>query len=288
MTDNFWRTGTEPVNGFAQFYRDWRPPNETTLPVLALHGSLSQSGSWNALAEAAQTIRMLCPDQRGFGLSGDPGDESGGDSCTAFAADALTLAQRLMPDRIAVMAHSFACSIALDVARKAPDRVAAVVLVDPVVRLQAPPPGAKPPPLELPDSFATLDDAARYFRETEEGAWPDDALHRFVADIMLRDGDSGVWRFPYTVERLRRLRAFTGSPAGDYNLFPKAKDVRCSVLVFRGGASKRFSAQAEQPFADAFPAKPTIVVCPTSGHFPSTTETELVVEAVREFLAGVK
>jgi pimeloyl-ACP methyl ester carboxylesterase len=272
------------VNGFTQFYRDWRPPQESTLPVLALHGSLSQSGSWDALAEASQTIRMLCPDQRGFGRSGDPGD----DSCAAFASDALALAQRLMPDRIVVMAHSFACSIALDAARLDPKRVAAVVLVDPVVRLQAPPPGAKPPPLELPDSFATLADAARYFRETEEGAWPDDALNRFVADIMMRDGDNGPWRFPYTVERLRRLRAFTGSPAGDYSLLPKAKEVHCPVLVLRGGASKRFAAAAEQPFANAFPEKPTIVVCPESGHFPATTETALVVEAVRGFLKGVK
>ena len=218
-----------------------------SLPVLALHGSLSQSGAWIALAETAKTIRMLCPDQRGFGLSEDPGS----DLCSEFAADALALAKRLLPSRFVIMGHSFACSIALEAARIAADNIAAVVLVDPVVRLPTASPTAAPP-LVLPESFATLDDAVRYFRETEEGAWPGDTLERFVEDIMLRDDATGAWRFPYTPARLRRLRAFTASPASDYDLFAKAKAVRCPVLIFRGGASKRFPAAAEAPFVEAF------------------------------------
>jgi len=72
MTTGRWLTGTRPAAGFEQFWREWRPNEEHSLPVLALHGSLTQSGMWIALAETARSIRMLCPDQRGFGLSGDP------------------------------------------------------------------------------------------------------------------------------------------------------------------------------------------------------------------------
>ncbi len=110
-----WRTGAAAINGFRQFWRAWQPREPATLPVLALHGSLTQSGMWKALAEAAGTIPMLCPDQRGFGLSDDPGD----DSCAAFAADAVALAQHLLPARYVIMGHSFACSIALEAARLA-------------------------------------------------------------------------------------------------------------------------------------------------------------------------
>jgi pimeloyl-ACP methyl ester carboxylesterase len=275
-----WRTGTETINGFGQFYRDWQPDAASHPPVLALHGSLTQSGSWIALAETAHTIRMLCPDQRGFGRSAN----TSGDSCAEFAADARTLAERLLPARFAVMGHSFACSIALEVARRAPDLVAAAVLVDPVVPIRKPS-GASAATIAYPESFASSEDAEQHFRETEEGAWPGEPLRRFVHDVMLRE--PGCWRLPYTLERLRRLRAFTASPASDYDLFAKAAAVRCPVLVFRGGASRRFPLEAEPRFLDAFPSRPELIVCPTSGHFPANTETGLVADALTRFLAGL-
>ena len=283
MNSTPWRNGNETINGFRLHYRDWRPLDETSLPVLALHGSLGQSGAWIALAETAKTIRMLCPDQRGFGLSDDPG----ADACGDFAADALALAQRLLPPRFVVMSHSFACSIALDAARTAADKIAAVVLVDPVVRLPTASPTAAPP-LVLPESFAAFEDAVRYFRATEEGDWPGDTLERFVEDIMLRDGAAGTWRFPYTPARLRRLRAFTASPESDYDLFAKAKAVRCPVLIFRGGASKRFAAAAEAPFVAAFASTPALVLCPGSGHFPTASETGIMADTLARFLSGIR
>ncbi|HVU20964.1 MAG TPA: alpha/beta hydrolase [Rhizomicrobium sp.] len=274
-----WHTGHETINGLSLFYRDWRPPEPTGLPVLALHGSLTQSGSWIALAEMAQTLRMLCPDQRGFGLSEDPGS----DTCAEFASDAIALAAKLLPARFVVMAHSFACSIALEVARTSA-HAAAAVLVDPVLPMRKPTTPPAPPQIAYADSFATFEDAMRHFRDTEEGAWPGDTLKRFTHDVTLRDSESGPWRLPYTLERLRRLRAFTASPASDFNLFDKAKEVRCPVLIFRGGESKRFPAEAEQPFCEAFASKPTVVVCPTSGHFPANTEIEIVAAALKRFL----
>jgi pimeloyl-ACP methyl ester carboxylesterase len=279
-----WRTDYHTVNGFSQFCRDWQPRDERCLPVLALHGSLTQSGMWIAPAEAAGSIRMLCPDQRGFGLSADPG----GDSCAEFASDALALAKKLLPERYVVMGHSFACSITLEAARMAAGRIAAVVLVDPVVRTGTPPAAPAAPSTRPPETFATLEEAGRYFRDTEEGKWTDDALRRFVQNIMMRDGESGQWRFPYTPARLRRLRAFAASPASDYNLFAKVKAVRCPVLVFRGGMSKRFPPAAEQPFLEAFASKPKVVVCPKSGHFPTATEPDIVIEELKRFLDGVR
>lgn len=284
MAINHWRSGYGTFNGFTQFYRDSQPCNETHLPVLALHGSLTQSGMWMALAEARRSIRMLCPDQRGFGLSDDPG----GDSCAEFASDALALAETLLPDRYVVMGHSFACSIVLEAAHRTSGQIAAVVLVDPVVRIGPTSAAQAAPSTPSLEAFATREEAERYFRDTEEGEWADDTLRRFVQDIMINDGVSEPWRFPYSGARLARLRAFTASPAGDYNLFAKAEAVRCPVLVFRGGMSKRFPMTAEQPFLQAFASEPKVVVCPRSGHFPTATETGIVIEELERFLEEVR
>src|SRR5262245_51729861 len=106
------------------------------------------------------------------------------------------------------MGHSFACSIALEVAHMAAGQVAAVVLIDPVVHtvtLSAAPTAVSTPLLK---TFATLEEAERHFRETEEGEWAGDMLRRFVQDIMMHDSKSGTWRFPYTTARLHRLAEF--------------------------------------------------------------------------------
>ncbi|HEY4141985.1 MAG TPA: alpha/beta hydrolase [Pseudolabrys sp.] len=287
MASDLWQNGYHAINGIKLFCRDWRPDNETGLPVLALHGSLTQSGMWTETVESLGSVRVLCPDQRGYALTKDTGD----DACVTFASDAVALAHALLPGRYIVMGHSFAASITLETALLASEQVAGVVLVDPVVRIGAPPAAPVANPVSQPESFATLEDAARYVRATEEGVWTDATSQRFVQDIMMRDGDSGLWRFPYTAERLRRLRAFQASVAGDYELFAKAKAVRCPVLIFRGGMSKRFAAAAEQPFLDAFDPsgspKPECVLCPASGHFPTTTEPGIVVAALKRFLSGI-
>lgn len=280
METDRWHTGYHTASGFRQFYRDWRPAAARGLPVLALHGSLTRSSMWIALAEAAGSIRMLCPDQRGFGRSDDPGD----DTCAAFAADAVALARELLPGRYVIMGHSFACTIALDAAQRAAGRIAAVVLVDPLARVGAPSATPRPPSIPATQSFATLAEAEQYVRDSEEGAWPDATLRRYLGDTLMRDDDSGPWRFPFTLERLRRLRAFTASPASDHDLFAKARAVRCPVLIFRGGASKRFPAEAEAPFLAAFALKPKLVLCPQSGHFPTATETGIVAETLTDFL----
>jgi pimeloyl-ACP methyl ester carboxylesterase len=282
MINGSWRSHHFANNSFRQFCRDWRPREESSLPVLALHGSLTQSGMWTVIAETMSSVRMVCPDQRGFGLSDDPGT----DSCAEFAMDALTLAQELSLQRYVVMGHSFACSIALEVAAMAAQRAAAVVLVDPVVRIEPAVQAASP--ISPQDSFATINEAARHFLDTEEGRWTDRALQRFVQDVMIRDVKTAQWHFPYSHARLHRLRTFIASATSDHDLFAKAKAASHPVLIFRGGMSKRFLPSAEQTFMKAFTAKTKIAVCPNSGHFPTATEPDIVAQELKHFFNKVE
>jgi pimeloyl-ACP methyl ester carboxylesterase len=239
---------------------------------------------WIGVAEGVGSARMVCPDQRGYGLSGDP---CSGEAAADFARDAVALANALMLERFTIMGHSFAYAIALQVACMEPGRVAAAVLVDPTVR---DPSGHRQNLAragERPESFPSFAEAVRYFRASEEGAWPRAGLNRFMRELMVSDGGGGTCRWPYTKERLLRLRAFQASAGSDYDI-ANAGRVKCPVLIFRGGLSKRFTAEAERRLRRALPPGARAVLCRKSGHFPSVNEPKRFHDALRKFLAGTR
>ncbi len=280
-----WRSGFETVSNNRMFYRDWRPAGGESLPpVIALHGSLSQGGMWLNTAEKIGTIRFICPDMRGYGRSGDPG---GGDAAVDFAQDAIRLIDALLINRYSVMGHSFAGSIALKVAEMDPDRVASVVLVDPTVRNPKGNRGNLDVAKKRPHRFENIEEARRFWNESEECHWPARNLSRFVRDIMDTEGAGAACKMPFEADRLIRLRGFQASAAGDY--FPEkiAKKVKAPVLVFRGGVSRRFSSEGQKILEAGFSRKPKVVLCPKSGHFPPVQEPAIFNPALTRFLAGV-
>ena len=281
-----WYAGFETVSNFQMFFRDWRPANKTSfLPVIALHGSLIQGGMWSATAEGAGSIRMICPDQRGFGRTDDP---DAGDAASDFARDVIGLADALLLDRFVVMGHSFAASIALAVAAKRPDRVVATVLLDPTVRNASGANANLEASRSRPMDFEDLEQAQKFITDSEEGNWPPARTRRFLSDVLVRDGVNGVLRVPYEKSRILRLREFQASSASDYDPVFWAKRTKCPSLVFRGGASKRFSEKSEKSLMSALPMKSRVIVCLKAGHFPSVTEPTVVQRELKAFLAELK
>lgn len=130
--------------------------------------------------------------------------------------------------------------------------VAAVVLVDPVVQIGTPSTAPTGPSTPLLKPFATLEEAERHFRETEEGEWAGGTVGRFVQDIMMHDSESGTWRFPYTPARLHRLRAFTASPASDYSLFAKVR--AAARALSRACVSRRYEQALSVACRATFPS----------------------------------
>lgn len=281
-----WYAGFETVSNFQLFFRDWRPAkNSPFLPVIALHGSLIHSGMWNATAEGAVSIRMICPDQRGFGRSDDP---NAGDAASDFAKDVIGLADALLLDRFVVMGHSFAASIALAVAAKRPDRVAATVLMDPTVRDASSANANLEASRSRPMEFGDLAQAQKFITESEEGNWPPARTRRFLSDVLVRDGVTGVYRVPYEKSRILRLRELQASSASDYAPVFWAQRTKCPSLLIRGGASKRFSEKSEKSLMSALPMKSRVIVCLKAGHFPSVTEPTIVQRELKTFLADLK
>ncbi len=100
-------------------------------PLLLLHGftgARTDFEHWiDPLAELG--YHVVAPDQRGHGASDQPDDEAAY-SFEAFRDDALALADALGWDRFALLGHSMGGMIAQHVAIAAPERLAALVLMD--------------------------------------------------------------------------------------------------------------------------------------------------------------
>ncbi len=100
-------------------------------PLLLVHGYTGSRSDFTDFVEllAGQGWHVVAPDLRGHGQSTKPDQESAY-SLATFSGDVLGLADALGWDRFALLGHSMGGMIAQVVATGAPDRVAALVLMD--------------------------------------------------------------------------------------------------------------------------------------------------------------
>jgi pimeloyl-ACP methyl ester carboxylesterase len=95
-------------------------------PVLALHGWPQHWWSWrDVIGALGGEFRILCPDLRGLGWSGPPGD--GDYRKQRMADDAIALLDALGLDRVRLVGHDWGGWTALLVALTAPDRVSSLL-----------------------------------------------------------------------------------------------------------------------------------------------------------------
>lgn len=177
-----WSTNIVVANGIRQqYYRTGGPKP----PLVLLHGAGDAGLCWTPVAEALQSqFDVIMPDARGHGLSASPEE---GYSSTDRAADVAALIEALGLDRPAVMGHSMGAMTALSLAALHPHSLSAVILEDPVFRLELRP--------------AASEDQQRAWQERSRREWAQmRALGR--EDIIARarrnnpswpEGDLGPW-----------------------------------------------------------------------------------------------
>ncbi|WP_331765906.1 alpha/beta hydrolase [Embleya sp. NBC_00896] len=154
-------------------------------PIVLLHGWPLSGRFWEgqvrALVEAGH--RVVCPDRRGFGRSAQPWE---GYDYDTFAADLTALLLALNLEDAVLVGHSTGCGDVVRCAASGAVRPRAVVLADPVLRLD---PDTDPTVADdLTDAglgyrIAMLDDVLRRLFSADGRPSLDQATHRYLLGL---------------------------------------------------------------------------------------------------------
>jgi pimeloyl-ACP methyl ester carboxylesterase len=225
-------------------------------PLLLIHGDLSEGlQTWARQIESlAAHHRLLVPDRRGHGASPR---EPRSYTIAGDAIDALDVADRAGADRFHLAGHSYGGLVAIEVARRAPERVSSLHLLE-------------PPYLGLlPDNpaVAPLITRGREIRQLARGWEAEETAAAFFAMLA---GPAGVDRlrqsaeWPAIVHEAERI-ADAESPA-DYPPAALA-ELRpdLPVVVYTGGRSNAGLQALARRLAELLP-QARLVAVPTASH----------------------
>jgi len=124
---------------FPGFTLDHREVSGEGPPLLLLHGNPQTHAMWHKVApQLARHHTVICPDLRGYGLSGKPPASAShlAYSKRAMAADMLELMRQLGFPRFGVVSHDRGARVAHRLALDAPDAVERLAVMDIVPTLE--------------------------------------------------------------------------------------------------------------------------------------------------------
>jgi pimeloyl-ACP methyl ester carboxylesterase len=172
------------------------------LPVVFVHSLAGDSTHWSSqLEHLRRTRRAVAFDVRGHGRSEPP--KNGDYTLAAIAGDIAAVVDTLKLDRFVLVGHSMGAGASLAYAGAHPDRLAGLVLVDPIGD------GKQIPPDE---GKAYLSGFETNYDSTSQGYWvtvagPDSAVQkRLLADLTATPREA-------VVEVLRDVLQFDPDPA---------------------------------------------------------------------------
>ena len=248
-----------------------------------LHGFGASVFTWrNVMTSFAQLGCTVAYDRPAFGLTERPlkwsGENPYGDAAQIDIA--LALLDSLEIDRAVWVANSAGARVAVDVALRHPERVIALVLVDPAVNGG---PGWLRPLLRMPQlqhlgplavrSISTRGD------DVIRRAWHDptrvtaDVLAGYRKPLRANDWDKALWEFtsaPRDSETQRDIGRLASTP----------------TLVITGDDDRIVPTQRTIDLAAKIPGS-RLVVLPDCGHVPQEECPAPFMNAVREFLSSV-
>ena len=241
------------------------------LPLVLLHAFPLSSAMWLEQRDIlGGRCRVITPDQRGFGGSALGADEPSLGEC---AEDVLALLDRLELDRVVLGGLSMGGYVAMELMRRAPQRVSALVLAD--TKAAADAPEAREARLRTAETVE------------REGTAP-------LADQMLPAllGRTSLERRAAVAGRVRGLvaaappaavawasRAMAARP----DSFDVLRSVDVPALVVVGDEDSLSPVEAAQAMADALP-QGRLAVVPGAGHLSAVEDPQAFGSAVTGFL----
>ena len=254
-----------------------------------LHG-LASSAHWYDLVAPClrDKYRLVAPDQRGHGQTTQA--DSGYD-WAALSQDVVGLMDHLDLDRAAVFGHSCGASVALNVAARFPDRIAALGLIDGGVGRRS---GTTREPWEVVkarvrprDVTGNREQFLDRLRHQLSFCW-NDQVERIVQTMVYEDQEGQIQDILRPENHLQVMHAMWQEPASD--LYPR---ISCPTVIVPAGPTpeRAGSERARQKQAGVESAGKAIQRCqvrwiPDTVHDIGYHKPEELARVIDEFLSG--
>lgn len=256
-------------------------------PVFVLmHGFAASLYSWDGVMEAfSQYGRVVAYDRTGFGLSERPLNWEGENPYSAEAQiDLLVgLLDQLGVEKAILVGNSAGGTIAMQTALAHPERVSALILVDPAVYNGGGGPQWLKPLLRTPQMRHLGPLIARRILQEGESlinqAWHNPALlsdemrENYLKPTRVENWDRALWEF-----------TLASKPSG---LVERLDESTLQVLVITGDDDRIVPTEDSIRLAGALP-NASLVVIENAGHVPHEEKPEMFMQAVDQFLRQIQ
>jgi pimeloyl-ACP methyl ester carboxylesterase len=268
------------VNSLEWFYREAEPIGQTDLlPVLLLHGLVSQSYTWRNIlpALAKQGTRAIAPDWIGYGFSSKPEKRDFAYTPDAFITALEGFIKALELQRFSLVVQGFLGSVGLQYALRHPEQIANLAIINTPITSAAKLPW-KIQQLGLPLAGEMMTQDPLLVDRTLEGGC------RYV----IEDKDLDVYRKPYlkssssgrgllaTIRNLQLSSAMNEIESG-------FKEWQQPILIQWGMIDPWLSVDIAQKFADSVP-NGELIKLNNVGHYPQEHYHQTILEDLLPFV----
>jgi pimeloyl-ACP methyl ester carboxylesterase len=272
------------VGALEWFYREAAPIGRTDLiPVVLLHGMVSQSYSWRHIlpALANQGTRAIAPDWIGYGFSATPEKRDFAYTPDAFITALEGFIQALELEHFSLVVQGFLGSVGLQYALRHPEQIANLAILNTPIS-----PAAKLPwkikQMGLPLAGEMMTQDPLLVDRTLEGG----------SRYRIEDQDLDVYRKPFlkssapgrallaSIRNLQLDTAMTEIASG-------FKEWQQPILIQWGVIDPWLSVDIAQSFADSVP-NAELIKLNNVGHYPQEHYHEAILEDLLPFVRRSK
>lgn len=253
--------------------------------LVLLHGFGASLFSWHAVMRPlADEYRVVAFDRPGFGLTERPmpGQWTGPSpySPEAQADQTVGLLDALGIRQAVLVGHSAGGTIAILAALRHPDRIQALVLVDPAVYTQGGPPAWLAPLLKTPQARRLgplfVGSIRSWGVQTIRAAWHDpsritpETLAGYEKPLQAENWDRALWELTIASHPLR--------------LETRVGQLKLPTLVLTGADDRIVPTSETLKLAQQLPGSRLVVIA-DAGHLPQEEQPQAFLDAVRAFLS---